>query len=92
MIRSTDWKYVLRYPYGPHELYNLLDDLEENLNLIDDANQSDVVASMREKLERWFVEYVDPSVDGTSEGVKGAGESGLAGSHAKGKNPYYEWD
>jgi hypothetical protein len=26
MIRSKEWKYVHRYPYGPHELYDLVND------------------------------------------------------------------
>ena len=26
MIRTQEWKYVHRYPYGPHELYDLVND------------------------------------------------------------------
>lgn len=89
MIRTKEWKYIHRYPDGPHELFHLIEDPEENINLIDAPDKDDVVALMKDKLERWFVKYVDPSIDGTREPVKGAGQSGLAGSG--GKN-YYDWD
>ena len=29
MIRTQEWKYVHRYPYGPHELYDLVNDPDE---------------------------------------------------------------
>ena len=35
MIRSRDWKYIHRYPYGPHEFYDLTNDPDEAHNLID---------------------------------------------------------
>ena len=37
MIRSRDWKYIHRYPYGPHEFYDLANDPDEAHNLIDTA-------------------------------------------------------
>ena len=39
MIRSQDWKYVHRYPYGPHELYDLRNDPGETRNLIQEPAQ-----------------------------------------------------
>ena len=33
MIRTKEWKYVHRYPYGKHELYHLVDDPGEEKNL-----------------------------------------------------------
>ena len=30
MIRTREWKYVHRYPYGPHELYDLVNRMEES--------------------------------------------------------------
>lgn len=92
MIRTKEWKYIHRYPYGPHELYHLIEDPEENINVIDDSDYCDVVASMKENLEQWFLKYVDPSIDGVREPVKGAGQSGLAGLKGKGLQSYYEWD
>ena len=37
MIRTCEWKYIHRYPYGPHELYHLSVDPDEKVNLIEDA-------------------------------------------------------
>ncbi|MGD2175564.1 MAG: sulfatase-like hydrolase/transferase, partial [Candidatus Brocadiaceae bacterium] len=36
MIRTREWKYVHRYPNGPHELYNLQEDPDERENLAED--------------------------------------------------------
>jgi choline-sulfatase len=36
MIRSRQWKYIHRYPYGPHELYDLEGDPGERTSRIDD--------------------------------------------------------
>ena len=33
MIRTAEWKYIHRYPYGPHELYDLVNDPDERQNL-----------------------------------------------------------
>ena len=39
MVRTKEWKYVHRYPYGPHELYDLVNDPDEKHNLIDDKGK-----------------------------------------------------
>lgn len=85
MIREKEWKYVHRYPYGPHELYDILNDPGERVNLIDAEEQQDTVAAMKAKLEHWFVKYVDPHLDGTHEAVTGEGQIGLAGTAGKGQ-------
>lgn len=85
MIRSKTWKYIHRYPYGPHELYDLTDDPGERINLADNEQFTDDKAAMKAKLDRWFVQYVDPSVDGSREPVTGAGQLGLAGVRGKGR-------
>ncbi|MGQ7890485.1 sulfatase-like hydrolase/transferase [Paenibacillus sp. WC2504] len=90
MIRTTDWKYVHRYPYGPHELYNLAEDPDERHNLIDLPGTQEQSVAMRGELEAWFARYVDPMIDGAREGVTGFGQIGLAGVHGKGKKAYFE--
>ena len=40
MLRTRDWKYVHRYPDGPHELYHLEADAGEASNLAADATTS----------------------------------------------------
>lgn len=88
MVRSQEYKYVHRYPYGPHELYHLVEDPEEQHNLIDDPAYSDQVATMRSTMEQWFVRYVDPAVDGIREPVTGQGQIHLAGLKGNGKQAF----
>ncbi len=40
MIRTREWKYVHRYPYGPHELYHLAGDPGERMALVISTNPS----------------------------------------------------
>ena len=39
MIRTPEWKYVHRYPYGVHELYDLTADPDEQNNLVDERSR-----------------------------------------------------
>ena len=89
MVRSKEWKYVHRYPYGPHELYHLAVDPQERLNLVKDEKYKDIKQEMKNSLEKWFNTYVDPAVDGVREPVTGAGQIGLAGLNSEGK-PAFE--
>jgi arylsulfatase A-like enzyme len=88
MIRSRTHKYVHRYPYGPHEFYDLVGDPEERVNLIDSAGHQTQIERFRAALENWFVRYVDPAVDGVREPVTGKGQLGLAGPAGKGMTNY----
>ncbi|WP_423799788.1 sulfatase-like hydrolase/transferase [Neobacillus sp. SAB-20_R2A] len=92
MIRSKEWKYVHRYPYGPHELYDLVNDPDEKNNLIDVPQLNDIVSKMRERLDEWFFQFVDPAIDGAREPVFGNGQILLAGIKSKGKKSYATWD
>ncbi|MBN1581586.1 MAG: sulfatase-like hydrolase/transferase [Anaerolineae bacterium] len=88
MIRSTEWKYVHRYPYGPHELYDLTNDPGERHDLIDSPQHQARVQQMKADLEAWFIRYVDPALDGRVEPVTGKGQLGLAGSAGKGEKVF----
>ncbi len=90
MIRTEDWKYVHRYPYGPHELYDLGSDPDERQNLVDHADQQERVATMRRRLERWYHRWVDPAVDGAHEAVTGTGQVERAGLGAEGRPNYLQ--
>ncbi|MBN3523584.1 sulfatase-like hydrolase/transferase [Paenibacillus apiarius] len=90
MIRSKEWKYVHRYPYGPHELYHLAADPGERSNLIDDPDYCRQAATMKAQLEAWFHRYVDPALDGTKEAVYGSGQLRLAGLASRGEKVYEE--
>ncbi|MDD4239369.1 MAG: sulfatase-like hydrolase/transferase [Desulfotomaculaceae bacterium] len=84
MIRNQNYKYVHRYPYGPHELYDLLQDPKEKTNLINDPGRQDIVEDMKAQLDEWFLRYVKPELDGTHEAVYGRGQRTLAGPAGKG--------
>lgn len=90
MIRNNEWKYICRYPYGPDELYHLTLDPDENENLIDNLEFNSVKQEMKHKLTDWFLQYVDPKVDGTKEAVTGYGQLRRAGIHSEGKCTYYK--
>ena len=74
MIRTREWKYVRRYPGGPDELYDLVNDPGEHANLIAAAGQQARVADMAARLHTWFDRYVDPALDGSKEDVRGNGQ------------------
>lgn len=88
MVRSREWKYVHRYPYGPHELYDLLHDPDERMNLINAPEQQERIARMKAELDGWFVRYADPARDGVREPVRGGGQLRLAGPAGGGKTAF----
>jgi len=89
MIRTEDWKYVHRYPRGPHELYDLANDPDERENLIDDPGQESRVASLREDLADWFGEYADPALDGARFPVTGKGQKTRIDDENPGEGVFY---
>lgn len=88
MIRTQEWKYVHRYPYGPHELYDLASDPDERRNLIDDPSAGRIAAELKSQLEHWFVRHADPARDATREPVTGEGQLRLAGPAGKGAKAF----
>jgi arylsulfatase A-like enzyme len=80
MIRGQRWKYIHRYPYGPHEFYDLVNDPDECFNLIDDKSCSELIDEHRKHLTEWFNKYVDPNFDGAKLPVTGLGQVGIADS------------
>ena len=53
MIRTEEWKYICRSPYGPDELYHLSEDPEENNNLSADPEYAALINRMYIQLTRW---------------------------------------
>jgi arylsulfatase A-like enzyme len=74
MVRTREWKYVHRYPDGPHELYDLVRDPDERVNRIDDPGATATLAALRARLDAWFARYVDPLLDGAHQLVNGCGQ------------------
>jgi len=90
MIRDTKWKYIHRYPYGPHELYHLESDPGETVNLIEDDSKQEIIKDMKAQLDSWFNQYVDPAVDASREPVTGWGQITRPGIYAKGAPVFYQ--
>lgn len=94
MIRTEDWKYVHRYPYGPHELYHLAEDSDERFNLLESAEKDEDSAEgrklieLRDRLTGWFHHYGLRERDGRGEPVTGAGQRDLAGPDGHGRSFY----
>ncbi|MEM7131553.1 MAG: sulfatase-like hydrolase/transferase [Chloroflexota bacterium] len=88
MIRTREWKYVHRYPFGPHELYDLNNDPGERENLIGESAQQELREGLQAELEGWFVRYADPMRDGSREAVMGRGQLDVVGPEALGKKRF----
>lgn len=89
MIRTRQWKYIHRYPYGPHELYDLVHDPEEHRNLVGVAEQAERVAAMRRRLSTWFGDYVSPELDGARFPVSGGGQRAPVGRDRPGEEVFF---
>ncbi|WP_125610090.1 sulfatase-like hydrolase/transferase [Specibacter cremeus] len=77
MIRTREWKYVHRYPHGPHELYDLAADPGERMNLMEfahDVGSRLPLVRLRSQLAGWFARYGVPGFDGAALPVAGAGQ------------------
>ena len=74
MIRTREWKLVHRYPDGPDELYDLVNDPGERDNRIDDPALQALRQALQARLTHWFDCYVDPALDGSREDVRGGGQ------------------
>lgn len=93
MVRTKEWKYIHHYPYGPHELYDLVHDPCEQFNLITEnryfhygpAFVEQKVVEMKEKMDSWFLNYVDPKIDGKGEPICGRGQLCKVGPESKGQ-------
>lgn len=79
MVRTRDWKYVYRHAYGPHELYDLVNDPDERRNLASDPAQKPRIAALKRLLDDWFARYVDPSRDGLREDGTAMGQARRVG-------------
>lgn len=74
MIRTKEWKYIHRIPYGPDELYHLTEDAGEEVNLAGCEGYGEIAAELKKRLTSWFWKYADPAVDAAREGVTGFGQ------------------
>jgi arylsulfatase A-like enzyme len=64
MIRTSEFKFVKRYPHGPHELFALRDDPGELSNLANEPSLFNVRQSLERQLEEWYRAHEDPAKSG----------------------------
>ena len=64
MIRTPQWKLVLRYPDGPHDLFGLVDDPGEVRNQIDDPDMKPVIAELTIRLDAFYAQHEVPEKSG----------------------------
>ena len=74
VIRTPDWKYMKRLDDDePNTLYDLRNDPEERVNLIDHPAYTDVASELDRRLTAFFDKYGDKSYDlwkgGTAKGI-----------------------
>lgn len=80
MIRTEDWKLVVRIPYGPDELYDLKNDPGEKFNLYGVEKFDSIEKELRLKLFRWFSHYSDSDKDASHEANTGYGQLSRVGT------------
>lgn len=90
MIRTMEYKYIHRYPYGENEFYDLTADPGEEVNLAEteDSAVQEKIASLKNQMEQWFIRYSDPDRDGTRQDVYGLGQIGKVGKEGGGKRAF----
>lgn len=74
MIRNDRYKLVIRYTDGDNELYDLLTDPHEKVNLLTSDEHTSVYNQLRGQLHEWFEKYVDPRFNGRNANVTGFGQ------------------
>jgi len=62
-IRTSEWKYISRFPDGPNELYDLKNDPGERRNVVDQLAHAALQEKLRGQLEEFFNRYADPRYD-----------------------------
>ncbi|MEG0294811.1 sulfatase-like hydrolase/transferase [Enterococcus sp.] len=76
MIRQDDFKLIYRYPYGPHELYDLKNDPTEVSNLYYLPQYLDIRNKLNKELFDWFDEFGTGKYDASRLPINGSGQMG----------------
>ncbi len=59
MIRNFQWKLIRRYPDGPNELFNLIEDPNEQVNLYHQVLYQEIFQQLTAVLDGHFAKYAD---------------------------------
>lgn len=72
VVRTSEWKFIKRFPAGPNELYQVATDPGEQNNLNDDDQFSAVRNRLESQLDNFFLDVANPEYDlwngGTAKG------------------------
>lgn len=64
MIRTNEHKLVIRYPDGPHDLFDLINDPDETTNLIDWDDNHSLIADLHQQLDTFYNRFDDSKNSG----------------------------
>jgi arylsulfatase A-like enzyme len=64
MIRTPRYKYVWRYPNGPHDLFDLQTDPGEIVNLAGRPDMAEMERDLLAELQAWYAVHEDPAKSG----------------------------
>ena len=64
MIRTDEYKLIIRYPEGPHDLFDLKNDPDETINLSDRDEYQPLITELRQQLEAFYSQFEDPNQSG----------------------------
>jgi arylsulfatase A-like enzyme len=62
-IRTSEWKYIARFPDGPNELYNLKNAPGEDHNVVDLPANLSLQQELGGRLDDFFNRFADPKFD-----------------------------
>jgi len=62
-IRTARWKYVARFPAGPHELYDMQADPQERFSQYGQPGTAEIQDRLAKELDAFFNRYADPKYD-----------------------------
>ena len=62
-IRTPEWKYIGRFPAGPHELNAQKTESAESRNLFGEKRHAKTQAEMQKRLAAFFMKNADPKYD-----------------------------
>ena len=71
-VRTSTHKYVHRHPNGPHELYDLVSDPDEFVNLVDRPEHASRRDALKQQIDTFFARYSLPKYDMWNGGVSQA--------------------
>jgi choline-sulfatase len=69
MIRTERYKFLQRNPHGRHELFDLLADPRETMNLYDDTSYAPLIAELTARIDEYFARFEDKKKNGLRAAV-----------------------